>query len=81
VLNPVIMSRTVKINPLLVLLSILVGTSISGWLGGSSGSFAAALLSISVAGACRSLPGALADHRTAGTARRRAGRRSGARSR
>ena len=28
VLNPVVMSRTVKINPLLVLLSILVGTSI-----------------------------------------------------
>jgi predicted PurR-regulated permease PerM len=51
VLNPVVMSRTVKINPLLVLLSILVGTSIGSWLGGSFGSFVAALLSIPVAGA------------------------------
>jgi predicted PurR-regulated permease PerM len=54
-LNPVVMSRTVKINPLLVLLSILVGTSIGSWLGGSFGgsfgSFVAALLSIPVAGA------------------------------
>jgi predicted PurR-regulated permease PerM len=51
VLNPVVMSRTVKINPLLVLLSILVGTSIGSWLGGLFGSFVAALLSIPVAGA------------------------------
>jgi predicted PurR-regulated permease PerM len=51
VLNPVVMSRTVKINPLLVLLSILVGTSIGDWLGGTFGSFVAALLSIPVAGA------------------------------
>ena len=45
------MSRTVNINPLLVLLSILVGTSIGGWLGGFFGSFVAALISIPVAGA------------------------------
>jgi predicted PurR-regulated permease PerM len=51
VLNPVVMSRTVKINPLLVLLSILVGTSIGGWIGGFFGSFVAALLSIPAAGA------------------------------
>ncbi len=51
VLNPVVMSRTVKINPLLVLLSILVGTSIGDWVGGLFGSFVAALLSIPVAGA------------------------------
>ena len=51
VLNPLVMSRTVQINPLLVLLSILVGTSIGSWLGGSFGSFVAALLSIPVAGA------------------------------
>ena len=51
VLNPVIMSRTVKVNPLLVLLSVLVGTSIGDWLGGFFGSFVAALLSIPVAGA------------------------------
>jgi hypothetical protein len=41
----------VKINPLLVLLAILVGTSIGDWLGGFFGSFVAALLSIPVAGA------------------------------
>src|SRR5260370_92558 len=51
VLNPVIMSRTVKVNPLLVLLSILVGHSICDWLGGFFGSFVAALISIPVAGA------------------------------
>src|SRR5215475_15980090 len=51
VLNPVVMSRTVKINPLLVLLSILVGTSIGSWVGGFFGSFVAALLSIPIAGA------------------------------
>jgi predicted PurR-regulated permease PerM len=51
VLNPVVMSRTVKINPLVVLLAILVGTSIGGWLGGTFGAFVAALLSIPAAGA------------------------------
>ena len=51
VLNPVVMSRTVKVNPLLVLLSLLVGTSIGDWIGGFFGSFVAALLSIPVAGA------------------------------
>jgi len=51
VLNPVIMSRTVKVNPLLVLLSLLIGTSIGDWVGGFFGSFVAALLSIPAAGA------------------------------
>jgi predicted PurR-regulated permease PerM len=55
VLNPVIMSRTVKVNPLLVLLSVLVGTSIGNWLGGFFGSFVAALLSIPAAGALQVL--------------------------
>ena len=50
VLNPVIMSRTAKVNPLLVLLSLLVGTSIGDWVGGFFGSFVAALLAIPVAG-------------------------------
>jgi predicted PurR-regulated permease PerM len=51
VLNPVIMSRTVNVNPLIVLLSLLVGTSIGDWVGGFFGSFVAALLSIPAAGA------------------------------
>jgi len=51
VLNPVVMSRTANVNPLLVLLSLLVGTSIGDWVGGFFGSFAGALLAIPVAGA------------------------------
>src|SRR5215831_4622640 len=51
VLNPVIMSRTVKVNPLLILVSVLVGASIGDWVGGFFGSFVAALISIPAAGA------------------------------
>ena len=51
VLNPVIMSRTVRINPLLVLVSILVGASIGSWIGGFFGGFVAALVAIPAAGA------------------------------
>ncbi len=51
VLNPLIMSRTVKVNPLLVLLAVLFGTSIGDWVGGLFGGFVAALLSIPVAAA------------------------------
>lgn len=50
VLDPVIMSRTVKVNPLLVLMSILVGASIGSWIGGLFGGFVAALLAIPIAG-------------------------------
>jgi predicted PurR-regulated permease PerM len=51
ILNPVVMSRTVSVNPLLVLVSILVGASIGDWLGGTFGAFVAALISIPAAGA------------------------------
>jgi predicted PurR-regulated permease PerM len=51
VLNPIIMSRTVRINPLLVLVSILVGASLGSWIGGLFGGFVAALLAIPTAGA------------------------------
>ena len=51
VLNPVVMSRTVRVNPLLVLVSILVGASIGSWIGGIFGAFVAALLAIPIAGA------------------------------
>jgi predicted PurR-regulated permease PerM len=50
VLNPVIMSRTVRVSPLLVTVSVLVGAGIGNWLGGVFGAFAAALLAIPVAG-------------------------------
>jgi predicted PurR-regulated permease PerM len=55
VLNPIIMSRTVKVNPLLVLLSVLIGASIGSWIGGIFGAFVAALLSIPAAGALQVL--------------------------
>jgi predicted PurR-regulated permease PerM len=51
VLNPVVMSRTVKINPLLVLVSILVAVYVGSWIGGTFGAFVAALLAIPAAGA------------------------------
>ncbi len=51
ILNPLVMSRTTKVNPLLVLVSILVGTSIGAWIGGTFGAFVAALVSIPLAGA------------------------------
>lgn len=51
VLNPLIMGKTVKINPLLVLLSVLIGTSLGDWVGGIFGGFVAALLSIPCAAA------------------------------
>jgi predicted PurR-regulated permease PerM len=53
VLNPVIMSKTVRINPLLVLVSILVAASIGSWIGGFFGGFVAALLAIPAAGAAQ----------------------------
>ena len=51
ILNPIIMSRTVRISPLLVLLSVLVGASIGSLVGGLFGGFVAALLAIPLAGA------------------------------
>ncbi len=54
-LNPVVMSRTVKVNPLLVLVSILVGASIGSWVGGTFGAFVAALIAIPAAGAIQVL--------------------------
>ena len=55
ILNPVIMSRTVKISPLLVLLAVLVGASLGSLVGGLFGGFVAALLAIPVAGALQVL--------------------------
>jgi predicted PurR-regulated permease PerM len=55
VLNPVVMSRTVRVNPLLVLVSILVGASIGSWIGGIFGAFVAALIAIPSAGAIQVL--------------------------
>jgi predicted PurR-regulated permease PerM len=55
VLNPVVMSKTVRINPLLVLISVLVGASLGSLVGGLFGGFVAALLAIPTAGALQVL--------------------------
>jgi predicted PurR-regulated permease PerM len=51
VLNPLIMSKTVNVSPLLVLMSVLLGTSLGDWAGGVFGGFVAALISIPCAAA------------------------------
>jgi len=48
-LNPVVMARTVKINPLLVFAAVLVGADIGSWLGGLFGGFVAVLLAVPIA--------------------------------
>lgn len=55
ILNPLIMSRTVKISPLLVLVSVVAGYSIGTWIGGLFGGFVAVLLAIPSAGAIQVL--------------------------
>jgi predicted PurR-regulated permease PerM len=55
VLNPVVMSKTVRVSPLFVLVSVLVGASIGGWLGGVFGAFVAALLAIPTAAALQTV--------------------------
>jgi predicted PurR-regulated permease PerM len=50
-LNPAVMSRTVRVNPLLVLVSVLVAGAIGSWLAGAFGAFVAALLAIPTAAA------------------------------
>lgn len=50
VLNPIIMSRTVKVSPLLVLIAILVGASVGDLVGGFFGGFVGTLLAIPLAG-------------------------------
>jgi len=55
ILNPIVMSKTVRISPLLVLISVLVGASVGSWIGGIFGGFVAALLAIPAAGALQVL--------------------------
>jgi predicted PurR-regulated permease PerM len=55
VLNPLVMSRTVRISPLLVLVSILIAAPIGDWMGGLFGGFVAALLAIPAAGAIQAI--------------------------
>ena len=49
------MSKTVRINPLLVFIAVLAGASIGSLIGGIFGGFVAALLAIPTAGALQVL--------------------------
>jgi predicted PurR-regulated permease PerM len=55
ILNPLVMSKTVKISPLLVFVSVAAGYSIGSWVGGLFGGFVAGLLAIPAAGAIQIL--------------------------
>jgi predicted PurR-regulated permease PerM len=50
-LNPVIMSKTVRLNPLWVLLAVLVGATLGDRVGAGLGAFVGALIGIPVGGA------------------------------
>jgi predicted PurR-regulated permease PerM len=49
VLNPIIMSKTVKINPLLVFAAVLIGADLGAWIAGLAGGFVAVLLAVPMA--------------------------------
>jgi predicted PurR-regulated permease PerM len=51
VLNPIIMSKTVRLNPFWVLISVLIGATLGGKVAGALGSFVGALVSIPLGGA------------------------------
>lgn len=55
VLNPIVMSKTVRVSPLFVLVSVLIGASIGAWLGGIFGAFVAAMLAIPTAAALQAV--------------------------
>ncbi len=49
VLNPIVMSRTERINPLTVFIAILVGAELGAWVDGIFGGFVAVLLAVPAA--------------------------------
>jgi predicted PurR-regulated permease PerM len=51
VLNPIIMSKTVRLNPFWVLISVLIGATLGGKVVGGLGAFVGALVSIPLGGA------------------------------
>ncbi len=69
VLNPVIMSRTVQLNPFWVLIAVLVGATLGGRIAGGLGTFVGALVGIPFGGALQVIvrelrkgPDAVVDH-------------------
>jgi predicted PurR-regulated permease PerM len=73
VLNPVIMSRTVRLDALFVLLSILVGAELGGLVGSELGGLIGALLAVPTAGAIQVVARDLWAHRRAARRPRPAG--------
>jgi len=51
VLNPLVMSRTVRINPLVIFVTMISAAGIGAWIGGIFGGFAAAVMAVPVAAA------------------------------
>jgi predicted PurR-regulated permease PerM len=49
VLNPVVMGRTVRLNPLTVFIAVLVGAEVGAWVGGLFGGFVGVLLAVPAA--------------------------------
>jgi predicted PurR-regulated permease PerM len=58
---PVVMSRSVRMNPLWVLLSVLIGANLGGVFGSALGALAGALVAIPVGGAIQVIIGELWD--------------------
>jgi len=50
-LNPVVMSKTVRVNPLLVFIAVLVGADVGAWLGGIFSAFVGILVAVPIAAA------------------------------
>ena len=55
ILNPLVMSRTVRLNPLWVLLAILVGAELGDFVGSTFGALVGALLAVPTASAIQVL--------------------------
>lgn len=64
VLNPIIMSRTVRLNPLWVLLAVLLGAAVGDLVGSVFGGLVGALLAVPAASAVQVLARDLWQHRT-----------------
>jgi predicted PurR-regulated permease PerM len=66
-LNPLVMSRTVRLNPLWVLLAVLVGAELGALVGSVFGGLVGALIAVPTAGAIQVLARDLWRHRTGAT--------------
>ena len=72
ILNPVVMSRTVRLNPLWVLLAILVGVELGGIVGSTFGGLVGALLAVPATSAIQVVARDLwAEHRWVASAEER----------